>query len=124
MMGDMVLDEDQVNPVMTVVLESGLEVTALHNHFLWESSIVMFMHIGGMGDEAALATAVGKVFAKIKETEQRAGSDEDRGHRSGTYDTGPEESRLASRHEGRFHRRHRQWSSRHSDPRPSASNRG
>jgi hypothetical protein len=67
-MGDMVLDEDQVSPVMDVALDNGLEVTALHNHFLWESPIVMFMHIGGMGDEAELATAVGKVFAKIKET--------------------------------------------------------
>jgi hypothetical protein len=67
-MGDTVLTEAQVNPVMSVALGNGLEVTALHNHFLWESPRVMFMHIGGMGDEAALATAVGKVFAKIKET--------------------------------------------------------
>jgi hypothetical protein len=67
-MGDMVLGEDQVNQVMSVALDSGLEVTALHNHFLWESPIVMFMHIGGMGEETKLATAVGKVFAKIKET--------------------------------------------------------
>lgn len=67
-MGDTVLLEDQVNPVMSVALENGLEVTALHNHFFWDSPKVMFMHIGGMGDEAALATAVGKVFAKIKET--------------------------------------------------------
>jgi hypothetical protein len=70
-MGDTVLTEAQVNPVMSVALESGLEVTALHNHFLWESPRVMFMHIGGMGDEAALATAVGKVFAKIKDTSGR-----------------------------------------------------
>src|SRR3954452_12678172 len=67
-MGDMCLTEDQVNPVMSVALENGLEVTALHNHFFWDSPKVMFMHIGGMGDEAKLATAVGKVFAKIKET--------------------------------------------------------
>jgi hypothetical protein len=67
-MGDMVLEEDQVNSVMSVVLENGLEVTALHNHFLWDSPRVMFMHIGGMGDEAKLATAVGKVFQKIHET--------------------------------------------------------
>ena len=67
-MGDMVLLEDQVNAVMDVALDSGLEVTALHNHFFWESPKVMFMHIGGMGDEARLAGAVGKVFAKIKET--------------------------------------------------------
>jgi Domain of Unknown Function (DUF1259) len=67
-MGDMVLLEDQVNPVMSTALDNGLEVTALHNHFFWESPRVMFMHIGGMGDEATLAAAVGKVFAKIKET--------------------------------------------------------
>jgi hypothetical protein len=67
-MGDMCLTEDQVNPVMSVALDNGLEVTALHNHFFWDSPKVMFMHIGGMGDETQLATAVGKVFAKIKET--------------------------------------------------------
>ncbi len=67
-MGDLVLEEDQVNPVMSVALDSGLAVTALHNHFLWDSPRVMFMHIGGMGEQKALASAVGKVFAKIKET--------------------------------------------------------
>lgn len=67
-MGDTVLTEAQVNPVMSAALDSGLAVTALHNHFLWESPRVMFMHISGMGDETTLATAVGKVFAKIKET--------------------------------------------------------
>jgi hypothetical protein len=67
-MGDMVLLEDQVNPVMSVALDNGLEVTALHNHFFWASPKVMFMHIGGMGDEAQLAGAVGKVFTKIKDT--------------------------------------------------------
>src|SRR5438445_8830706 len=67
-MGDMVLLEDQVNPVMSVALTNGLEVTALHNHFFWDSPKVMFMHIGGMGSTDRLAAAVGKVFAKIKET--------------------------------------------------------
>jgi len=67
-MGDMVLAEDQVNPAMSTALENGLEVTALHNHFLWDSPKVMFMHIGGMGDEAKLATAVGKLFANMKQT--------------------------------------------------------
>lgn len=66
-MGDMVLTEDQVNPAMSAALDNGLEVTALHNHFFWDSPKVMFMHIGGMGDEAKLATAVGKVFAALKE---------------------------------------------------------
>ena len=67
-MGDMVLSEEQVNPVMSAALDNGLEVTALHNHFFWESSKVMFMHIGGMGEEEKIATAVGKVFSTIKET--------------------------------------------------------
>jgi hypothetical protein len=66
-MGDMVLTEEQVNPAMSAALDNGLEVTALHNHFFWEQPRVMFMHIGGMGDEAALAAAVGKVFAVMKQ---------------------------------------------------------
>ncbi|HVE14978.1 MAG TPA: DUF1259 domain-containing protein [Elusimicrobiota bacterium] len=67
-MGDLVLLEEQVNPVMSAALEHGLEVTALHNHFLGDSPRIMFMHIGGMGPEEKLAAAVGAVFAKIKET--------------------------------------------------------
>jgi hypothetical protein len=67
-MGDLCLTEDQVDAVMSTALDHGLEVTALHNHFFWDSPKVMFMHIGGMGDEAKLATAVGQVFAKIQET--------------------------------------------------------
>ncbi len=67
-MGDIVLLEDQVNPVMSAALTNGLEVTALHNHFFWDTPKVMFMHIGGMGPEETLAGAVGKVFATIKET--------------------------------------------------------
>ncbi len=67
-MGDMVMLEDQVSPVMSAALNSGLQVTALHNHFIWDSPKVMFMHIGGMGPEQDLAAAVGKVFGKIRET--------------------------------------------------------
>ena len=66
-MGDVVLTEDQVNPAMSAALDNGLEVTALHNHFFWDSPKVMFMHIGGMGDESKLAEAVGKVFATLKQ---------------------------------------------------------
>jgi uncharacterized protein DUF1259 len=65
-MGDMVLTEEQVNSVMSVALDSGLEVTGLHNHFSGESPRVMFLHVGGMGEEAVLAGAVGKVFAAIR----------------------------------------------------------
>src|SRR5207244_982523 len=67
-MGDMVLTEDQVNPVMTVALDNGLEVTALHNHFFWDSPKVMFMHVGGSGEQNKLADGIGAVFAKIHET--------------------------------------------------------
>ncbi|HSB60222.1 MAG TPA: DUF1259 domain-containing protein [Vicinamibacteria bacterium] len=67
-MGDLVLLEDQVNPVMSVALDQGLEVTALHNHFFWDTPKVMFMHLAGAGDEAALAAAVGQVFARMAET--------------------------------------------------------
>lgn len=68
MMGDLVLLENQVNSVMDVALENKLEVTALHNHFFWDSPKVMFMHIGGEGEIEALAGSVGKVFQKIRET--------------------------------------------------------
>ena len=65
-MGDIVLTEDQVNPAISAALDNGLAVTALHNHFFWEQPRVMFMHIGGMGDENAMAVAVGKVFDAMK----------------------------------------------------------
>jgi Domain of Unknown Function (DUF1259) len=67
-MGDLVLQEDQVNPVLSIALDNGIEVTALHNHFLWDTPKVMFMHIGGMGDPDKLATGVGKIFLEIKNT--------------------------------------------------------
>lgn len=67
MMGDIVLLEGEVNPIMSAALDNGLQVTALHNHFLWDSPKVMFMHISGMGDKEALARAVGRVFTALKE---------------------------------------------------------
>src|SRR5436853_1242839 len=72
-MGDIVLLEDQVNPVMSAALTNGLEVTALHNHFFWDTPKVMFMHIGGMGEEKVLAGGVGKVFARLTEPAGRKG---------------------------------------------------
>jgi hypothetical protein len=64
-MGDLVLTEDQVDPVMSAALDAGLEVTALHNHFAGDSPRVMFMHVGGMGDLNAMAEAAGKVFEAV-----------------------------------------------------------
>jgi hypothetical protein len=66
-MGDVVLTEDQVNPVLSTALDNGLEVTALHNHFLGESPRIMFMHIGGSGSADRLAEGVGKVFARLSQ---------------------------------------------------------
>ena len=66
-MGDLVLFEDEVNAAMSAALENGLEVTALHNHFFFESPRVMFMHIGGMGTAEKLAAAVRKALDKVKE---------------------------------------------------------
>src|SRR5215468_5359958 len=55
MMGDLVLLEDEVNPVMSALLENGLEVTALHNHFFFESPRMFYMHVHGHGKAADLA---------------------------------------------------------------------
>src|SRR5881396_1860086 len=66
-MGDTVLFEDEVNPAMSVALGSGLSVTALHNHFLFDHPKVYFMHLEGQGTVEELATAVRKVYDKIKE---------------------------------------------------------
>jgi hypothetical protein len=67
-MGDMVLLEPQVNPVLSTALDAGLEVTALHNHFFGDQPKVMFLHIGGHGSVQDLASAVGKVFRAARET--------------------------------------------------------
>lgn len=58
MMGDLVLTEDQVNPVMSAVLDNGLEATALHNHFFWETPRVFYMHVHGHGALADLARKI------------------------------------------------------------------
>jgi hypothetical protein len=55
MMGDLVLTQDEVNPVMSALLDNGLEVTALHNHFFWEDPRVYYMHVHGHGKPAELA---------------------------------------------------------------------
>jgi hypothetical protein len=66
-MGDTVLFEDEVNPTMSVALDNGLSVTALHNHFFFDHPRVYFMHIEGQGTVDQLAGAVRKVYDKIKE---------------------------------------------------------
>jgi Domain of Unknown Function (DUF1259) len=67
MMGDTVVFEDEVNPAMSAAFDSGLEVTALHNHFFFDEPKVYFMHIGGHGDAKTLAEGVKKVYDKVAE---------------------------------------------------------
>jgi hypothetical protein len=55
MMGDLVLVQDEVNPVMSALLQHGLEVTALHNHFFFESPRIFYMHVHGHGKAVDLA---------------------------------------------------------------------
>jgi len=58
MMGDLVLTQDEVNPVMSTLLDNGLEVTALHNHFFWDEPRMYYMHVHGHGSPADLARRV------------------------------------------------------------------
>jgi hypothetical protein len=58
MMGDLVLTDTEVNPVMTKLLEGGVEISALHNHFLRASPTIWFMHIGGHGDPVQMVGAL------------------------------------------------------------------
>jgi len=58
MMGDLVLTESEVNPVMTAVLTAGLDVTALHNHFFFDSPRMYYMHVHGTGLAADLARKI------------------------------------------------------------------
>src|SRR5262250_3558826 len=58
MMGDLVLLQEEVNPVMSALLDNGIDVTALHNHFFWDDPHVYYMHVHGMGKTADLAQRV------------------------------------------------------------------
>src|SRR5215204_4692087 len=59
-MGDLVLFQDEVNPVMSALFASGVKVTALHNHFFFDDPKVYFMHIEGEGTVEKMATGVKK----------------------------------------------------------------
>src|SRR3954470_9246705 len=66
-MGDLVLFQDEVNPVMSAALENGLAVTALHNHFFYDEPKVYFMHIEAEGTSVAMASGVKKALAASQE---------------------------------------------------------
>jgi hypothetical protein len=65
MMGDLVLTEQEVNPVMSAVLQNGLDVTALHNHFFYDSPRIFYMHVHGHGRAADLASKIAPAIAMI-----------------------------------------------------------
>jgi hypothetical protein len=65
-MGDLVLTEDEVTPVLTKLQESGVDTTALHNHVLHESPRVMYMHIHAMGEGEKVAKAIHDALALSK----------------------------------------------------------
>lgn len=68
MMGDLVLTENEVNPVMSALLASGLDATALHNHFFFDMPRIYYMHVHGHGTAADLATKVKPALALIGAT--------------------------------------------------------
>lgn len=68
MLGDLVLTPDQVNPVMGAALNNDVQITSLHNGYLWETPQIVFMHIEATGKQDDLAKAAGKLFAAIEDS--------------------------------------------------------
>ena len=65
-MGDLVLLETEINPVMAKLVEGGLEITAVHNHLLRANPATFYMHVGGHGDPVKMATAIHDALAVSK----------------------------------------------------------
>ena len=63
-MGDLVLTQDEVSPVMKALAENGIEITGLHNHLLRSQPATMYMHVEGHGDPVTLARALGEALGK------------------------------------------------------------
>src|SRR5436305_61337 len=65
-MGDLVLLETEINPVMLKLIEGGLEITAVHNHLLRANPATFYMHVGGHGEPAKMAAAIREALAASK----------------------------------------------------------
>jgi hypothetical protein len=65
-MGDLVLTQDEINPVMRKLEEGGIEITAVHNHLLRAEPMTLYMHIQGQGDPVKLASAIHEGLAASK----------------------------------------------------------
>ncbi len=66
LMGDLVLLETEITPVMTKLLDGGLDITAVHNHILRASPATLYMHVGGHGDPAKMAAVIRSALAASK----------------------------------------------------------
>lgn len=71
LMGDLVLTQDEVNPVMSALLENGFDVTALHNHFFWDEPRMFFMHVHGHGKTADIAKRIKPAIDLIGKNTQK-----------------------------------------------------
>ena len=80
-MGDLVLLETEINPVMAKLIENGIEITAVHNHVLRGNPATFYMHIGGHGDPVKLATAIRTALAESRRRDAAGASGVSR-HRS------------------------------------------
>ena len=65
-MGDLVLLETEIKPVMTKLVEGGLDITAVHNHLLRANPATFYMHVGGHGDPAKMAVAIRTALSESK----------------------------------------------------------
>ena len=65
-MGDLVLLETEINPVMAKLIEGGLEITAVHNHLLRANPATFYMHVGGRGDPVKIATVLREALSVSK----------------------------------------------------------
>ena len=65
-MGDLVLLEDEINPIMTRLIENGIQITAVHNHLLRANPATFYLHVGGMGDPVKMATAIHNALGQSK----------------------------------------------------------
>src|SRR5262249_58427327 len=65
-MGDLVMLETEINPVMSKLIENGIDITAVHNHLLRANPATFYMHVGGMGDPVKMANAIRTALAASK----------------------------------------------------------
>jgi biotin operon repressor len=66
LMGDLVLLEGEINPVVSKLIENGIEITAVHNHLLRANPATFYLHVGGHGDPVKMATAIHTALAASK----------------------------------------------------------